>query len=126
MTYITKLIAILMSFFYMFMGGNPDKVTLNLAEQPTADSEYLYIEIDNYSGKTVWIDESIVLEKEIDGEWIEVPTAEGFGFSETAIQVKNCNSYTIKINLVNTYGHKLEKGSYRILAYKSAELKFCI
>lgn len=114
MIYINKLIAILMSIFYMFIGGNLDNVKIKLAEQPTTDSEYLFVKVENYAGKTICIDKSVVLEKEVNGEWIAVPINDGFGFEEISINVRNCNSYTLQINIVETYGHKLEEGHYRI------------
>lgn len=108
----TKIIAIIMSFFYMLIGGNPDKVMLEFVKQPTAESEYIEIEIQNYSGKTVTTDKSVKLEKEVDGTWVEVPAV--FGFEEIAVQIRNCKTFFLKINIVDMYGHKLESGKYRI------------
>lgn len=108
----TKIIAIIMSFFYMLIGGNPDKVMLEFVTQPTAESEYIEIEIQNYSGKTVTTDKSVKLEKEVDGTWVEVPAV--CGFEEIAVQIRNCKTFSLKINIVDMYGHKLESGKYRI------------
>ena len=111
---IYSLIAIILSFFCFFTGGNPGGVTISLAEIPTTESDTVTVVIKNYSGVSITVDKSVVLEKEENGKWVTVPTADGFGFEETAVKIRNCGSLTIKINIIEAYGHKLEKGIYRI------------
>lgn len=124
---LSKIIAVLMSFFYMFSGGNPDKVTVSVVNQPTDETTVIEYEIENYSGVTVYADAYFTIEKNVDGNWVAVPFADDATVNDIAIEVRNCQTVTLKIDLNRQYGHTLDEGTYRlVLAYVNTPAEFIV
>lgn len=122
-----KIIAVLMSFFYMFVGGNPEKIEVSIKEPVTTESTEIEYVITNYTGKTVYADKFFTVEKSVDGQWVAVPFAEDTATEEIAIRLLNCQSVTLTMDLLGYFGKTLEKGEYRlILPGISAETEFTV
>lgn len=122
-----KIIAVLMSFFYMFAGGNPEKIEVRIEDPVTTESTEIEYVITNYTGKTVYADKFFTVEKSVDGQWVAVPFAEDTATEEIAIRLLNCQSVTLTVDLLGYFGKTLEKGEYRlILPGVSAETEFTV
>ena len=122
-----KIIAVLMSFFYMFVGGNPEKIEVRIEDPVTTESTEIEYIITNYTGKTVYADKFFTVEKSVDGQWVAVPFAEDTATEEIAIRLLNCQSVTLTVDLLGYFGKTLEKGEYRlILPGISAEAEFTV
>ncbi|MBO5396567.1 MAG: hypothetical protein J6A97_06765 [Clostridia bacterium] len=122
-----KIIAVLMSFIYMFVGGNPEKIEVRIEDPVTTESTEIEYVITNYTGKTVYADKFFTVEKSVDGQWVAVPFAEDTATEEIAIRLLNCQSVTLTVDLLGYFGKTLEKGEYRlILPGVSAETEFTV
>lgn len=122
-----KIIAVLMSFIYMFVGGNPEKIEVRIEDPVTTESTEIEYVITNYTGKTVYADKFFSVEKYVDGQWVAVPFAEDTATEEIAIRLLNCQSVTMTVDLLEYFGKTLEKGEYRlILPGISAEAEFTV
>lgn len=122
-----KIIAVLMSFFYMFVGGNPEKIEVRIEDPVTTESTEIGYIITNYTGRTVYADKFFTVEKSVDGQWVSVPFAEDTATEEIAIRLLNCQSVTLTVDLLGYFGKTLEKGEYRlILPGISAEAEFTV
>lgn len=123
----TKIIAVIMSFFYMFTGGNPEKIEVRIEETVTTDSTEIEYVITNYTGRTVYADKFFTVEKDIDGQWTEVPFVEGAATEEIAIVILNCQSIKLSVDIIKYFGKTLEKGDYKlILPGISASAEFTV
>ncbi len=114
-TIFAKIIAVIMSFFYMFVGGNPEKIEVRIEEPVTTESMEIEYVITNYTGKTVYADKFFTVEKNTDGQWTSVPFIEGAATEEIAISLLNCQSVTLTVDLLEYFGKTLEKGEYRLI-----------
>lgn len=122
-----KIIAVLMSFIYMFVGGNPEKIEVRIEAPVTTESTEIEYIITNYTGRTVYADKFFSVEKYVDGQWVAVPFAEDTATEEIAIRLLNCQSVTLTVDLLGYFGKTLEKGEYRlILPGVSAETEFTV
>ena len=116
-----------MSFIYMFVGGNPEKIEVRIEDPVTTESTEIEYVITNYTGKTVYADKFFTVEKSVDGQWVAVPFAEDTATEEIAIRLLNCQSVTLTVDLLGYFGKTLEKGEYRlILPGVSAETEFTV
>ncbi len=123
----TKVIAVIMSFFYMFTGGNPEKIEVRIEEPVITESTEIEYVITNYTGKTVYADKFFTVEKNTDGQWTAVPFIEEAATEEIAIRLLNCQSVTLTVDLLEYFGKTLEKGEYRlVLSAVSAEAEFTV
>ena len=112
----SKIIAMVMSIFYMFGGGNPDKVTATILTQPTTETTVIEYEICNYSGVQVQVGKYFTIEKNVDGNWETMPfAANDSGVPDICILLSNCQSVTFQIDLMERYGHLLDAGEYRLV-----------
>lgn len=126
-TIFAKIIAVIMSFFYMFTGGNPEKIEVRIEEPVTTESTEIEYVITNYTGRTVYADKFFSVEKYVDGQWVSVPFAEGAATEEVAIRLLNCQSVTLTVDLLEYFGKTLEKGEFRlILPGVSASAEFTV
>ena len=110
-----KIIAVIMSFFYMFTGGNPEKIEVRIEKPVTTESTEIEYTITNYTGKEVFVDKFFTIEKNIDGQWTAVAFTEGAATEEIAIRLLNCQSITLIADLLEYFGNPLEKGEYRLV-----------
>ncbi len=125
--FFAKIIAVMMSFFYMFTGGNPEKIEVRIEEPVTTESTEIEYVITNYTGKTVYADKFFTVEKNTDGQWTAVPFIEGAATEEIAIVLLNCQSVKLTVDLLEYFGKTLEKGEYRlVLSAVSAETEFTV
>lgn len=111
---LTKLISVIMSFFFMLTGGNPDKTELKITGTPNTSDTVIEYEITNYTGRTVTADKYFFIEQKTADGWILLETAEGFATEEIAILIPNCGSTSLLIDLTAAYGHTPEAGEYRL------------
>ena len=126
-TIFAKIIAVIMSFFYLFVGGNPEKIDVCIKEPVTTESTEIEYVITNYTGKTVYADKFFAVEKNVDGRWTAVPFSDDAATEEIAIMLLNCQSVTLTVDLLEYFGKTLEKGEYRlILSAVSAESEFTV
>ncbi len=126
-TFITRIIAALMSFFYMLIGGNMNNIDVKLVNQPTSDSTFIEYEVTNYSGKTVYISKYFSIEEKVGNDWVTLPFSEDASTEDIAVGLLNCQSVTLKIDLEQKYGRKLSKGEYRlVLPFTQAPLDFSV
>ncbi len=122
-----KIVAVIMSLFYMFTGGNPEKIEVCITEPVTTESTEIEYVITNYTGKTVHADKFFAVEKNTDGQWTAVPFVEGTATEEIAIVLLNCQSVTLTVDLFEYFGKNLEKGEYRlVLSAVSASVEFTV
>ena len=123
----SKIIAVIMSFFYMFIGGNPNSVDVSLVDQPTTESTCIEYKVTNYSGTTMFIDKYFSIEQKVDDEWTPLPFTDDAATEDIAIRLLNCQSITLSIDLMRQYGHTLDEGEYKlILPYVTQPLEFTV
>lgn len=115
LTVFSRIFSILMSFFFMLTGGNPDKTEVRIKNTIDTTSTVIEYEIANYSGKTLNADKFFSIEQNINDEWTELPFAEGYATEEIITLVPNCGKAVFRIDLIAAYGHELEEGEYRLV-----------
>lgn len=122
-----KIIAVIMSFFYMFTGGNPEKIEVRIEKPVTTESTEIEYVITNYTGTAVGADKYFSVEKKVDGQWTAVPFVDDAATEEISIVLYNCQSVTLTVDLISYFGKTLEKGEYRlILPCVSAASEFTV
>lgn len=109
--FIAKILAVLLSFFYMLAGGNADNTELRILFADESTVEY---EIANYTGRTLNADKRFTVEKKNGDDWIVCTFADGFGIEEIISVVPNCRSVRYRIDLLSAFGQTLADGEYRL------------
>lgn len=122
-----KIFSVLMSFFFMLMGGNAEKVDVQITDPVTDRSTEITYEVTNYTGVTLCADKYFRIEKQTDDGWEALPFNEDFATPDIAIILHNCQSVRLTIDLQNAYGHSLQAGTYRlVLAYCPTPCVFAV
>lgn len=78
---ISTIMALFFSVWGVFVPMNPDKVVFE-AEPLTAESEYIYIQCENLTGRMIAEPQATKLMKSVDGEWetvADIPVLESTG-----------------------------------------------
>ena len=109
-----RLLVIIMGIVAVFTGGNMNNIQLELKNEVTTETEMIEVSIFNYTGKTITTDKCISLEKNENGEWVKVDFAEDYAFEEIGIIMRNLQTVTLTINLLQAFGKTLDEGEYRL------------
>lgn len=109
-----RLLIIVLGVVSIFTGGNPDNINLELKEPVTPETQVIQVEVINYTGKKVITGEAFVIEKNEDGVWFELAFAEDYSAQEIAIEIRNLQAITFKIDLIKAFGKTLDEGEYRL------------
>lgn len=113
-SFFASIIAVMLAFVTMISGGKMGKIEMEVTQPVNVSSEHIEIEIRNYSSKSICFGEDFTLEKNENGEWVQVEFAEGAAFHEVAIILNPLGTYKHSINILAMFGHYLEAGEYKI------------
>ena len=111
----SRLIAIILFVLYAFAPCNPEGLTLSAAAD-NGEEQKITVEWQNNTKKAIGIPRYFV-EKEENGEWTDVPFAEGFGFPDIASVYYPSEKDKITIVSERVFGQRLPEGKYRITVY---------
>lgn len=113
-SFFARIVAVMLAFVAMISGGKMGKIEMEITQPVNVSSEQILIEVRNYSGKTICFGEDFTLEKNENGEWVQVEFAEDAAFHEVAIILNPLGTYKQAINISAMFGHHLEAGEYKI------------
>lgn len=112
--FFARILVIIIGIFSVFTGGNPENIKLELKNEVTTETEIIEVAALNYTGRQVSTGEGFTLEKNTDGEWVELKFAEDFVVNEIATIIRNLQTVTFSINVVKAFGKTLDEGEYRL------------
>ncbi len=109
---LSRIIAIILGIIAMFNGAEMSNITFELKGAVTTQSESIVVEVFNYTGQDIEMDEYFTLEVKQNDEWVKV--AQSGSVNDITRVIKNIRSAEITINIVKAFGKTLDVGEYRL------------